>query len=188
MASSCVRGWATTSWRPAAYLVTKSSSAILNASTLTRGSPKARVRRDVGVEPARRGGDEVDQNRGAGALLLQLGEVALHPLDECLVGRGKIRAARIRGITAREWSWSGPWGRVVVAVHCPLTVTSRIGNREGCHTGLLFRDGPRVSARAVFLSERVCFVPNSMRWTLLAQCSSHQHRPLSSRLRQRERP
>ena len=55
----------------------------------TRHLEQGRFRRDVGVKAAARGRHEVDRDRGRRILLLQLLDVGLHALDQCLVRRAR---------------------------------------------------------------------------------------------------
>ena len=58
---------------------------------------QGRGRRDVGVETARRGRHQIDGDRCARVFLGELCRVGLDPVDQRLVRRPKVRAARIVG-------------------------------------------------------------------------------------------
>ena len=60
-----------------------------------------RGRRDVGIEAAGRGGDEIDRDRRVGIFGVQLRRIARHALDQRLGRRAEIRAAGIVGVDSR---------------------------------------------------------------------------------------
>ena len=62
-------------------------------------------RRQVRIEPGRRGGHQVDRDRRAGVLLARRLDVGGNVVDELLVGRPELRARRVRRVVA------GPRGR-----------------------------------------------------------------------------
>src|SRR3984893_17686448 len=63
---------------------------------------KGRLRRDVRIEAGGRGGDQVLRHRRVRIFLFQGVDVALYAVDQRLVRRPEIRAARIGGVVRRR--------------------------------------------------------------------------------------
>ena len=66
-----------------------------------------RLRRDIGIEAAARGGDEIDGDGAPGIFGLQLVDVFLDPVVQRLAGRAEVGAAGIGGIIGRRHGLGG---------------------------------------------------------------------------------
>ena len=69
-----------------------------------------RFRRDVRIEAAGRGRDEVDRHGRVRVLRLQLVDVALDAVDQRLAGRAEVRAAGVGGVVGRRAVLVGSFG------------------------------------------------------------------------------
>ena len=66
-----------------------------------------RCRGDVGVEAARRGGDQIGRDRRAGGFGLQLADILLHPVDQRLGRRCEVGAGGVGRVVGRGDGFRG---------------------------------------------------------------------------------